>query len=154
MINIIRPQEIEPWQKPLLFNDALWLGNVQSQSERYLKIFSQNKKPTKGLSYNIKKLYAKNKRHQFNTWKRIIDTHKAENRYIKLSQCFQVSRTEIRCIKIKSHIVQNTPGRGRKYKISKTLERKLVRNVSKDPRTTSETMVQHLARCSLKGDTD
>lgn len=86
--------------------------------------------------------------------KRVVDTHKAENRYIKLSQCFQVSRTEIRCIKIKSHIVQNTPGRGRKYKISKTLERKLVRNVSKDPRTTSETMVQHLAHCSLKDNND
>lgn len=84
--------------------------------------------------------------------KRIVDTHKAENGYIKLSQCFQVSRTEIRGIKIKSHIVQNTPGRGRKYKISKTLERKLVRNVSKDPRTTSETMVHDLAHCSLKDD--
>lgn len=36
-----------------------------SQSERYLKMFSQNKKPTKGLSYNMKELYAKNKRYQF-----------------------------------------------------------------------------------------
>ena len=78
--------------------------------------------------------------------KRIVDAHKAGEGYTKLSQRFQVSRTGVRSI-IKefkeSHTVQDKPGRGRKRKISKTLarERKLVRDVSKDPRTTVKTPV-------------
>ena len=84
--------------------------------------------------------------------KRIIDAHKAGEGYTKLSKHFQVSRTGVRSIiqKFKdSHTVQNKPGRGRKRKISKTLERKLVRDVSKDPRTTSKTLVNDLATSAI-----
>lgn len=51
--------------------------------------------------------------------------------YTKWSQHFQVSTTGVRSIikKLKeSHRVQNEPGRGRKPKISKTLERKFANN--------------------------
>lgn len=55
--------------------------------------------------------------------------------HYKLLKHFQ---TEVRCIteKLKTCSVQNKPGRGREWKISKTLEeRKLVINVSKALRT-------------------
>lgn len=46
-----------------------------------------------------------------------------------------MSRTETRCITKKSkecHTSENKASNGRRWKISKTLEEKLVRNVSKD----------------------
>ena len=82
--------------------------------------------------------------------KRIVDAHKAGEGYTKLSQRFQVSRTGVRSIikKLKeSHTVQT--GRGRKRKFSKTLERKLVRDVSKDPRTTAKTLVNDLTKSGI-----
>lgn len=77
---------------------------------------------------------------------------KQEEGYTKLSQHFQVSRTGVRGIikKFKeSHTVQNKPGPRRKQKISKTLERKLVRNMSKDPRTTAKKLVNDLAKLGI-----
>ena len=41
-------------------------------------------------------------------------------------------------------------GRGRKAKISKTLERKLVRDVSKNPRTTARSLVNDLAKSGFE----
>ena len=81
--------------------------------------------------------------------KRIVDAHKAGEGYTKISQRFQVSRSGVRSIikKFKeSHRVQNKSGRGGKRKISKTLERKRVRDVSKDPGTTTKTLVNDLAK--------
>ena len=46
--------------------------------------------------------------------------------------------------------VQNKSGRGRKRKISKSLERKLVRDVTKDPRTTAKTLMYELAKSGLE----
>ena len=84
--------------------------------------------------------------------KRIIDAHKAGDGYTKLSKRFQVSRTGVRSIrKFKEiHTVQNKTGRGRKRKISSTLERKLARYVSKDPRTTAKTLVNDLATSGIE----
>lgn len=48
-----------------------------------------------------------------------------------------------------THTVENKTGRGRKRKISKTLKRKLVREVSKDPRTTAKTLVNDLAKSGI-----
>lgn len=45
-----------------------------------------------------------------------------------------------------SNTAQNKPCRGRKWKISKTLERKLVRDLSKDPRSTAKTRMNDLAK--------
>ena len=66
--------------------------------------------------------------------KRIVNAHCKGEGYTKLSKHFQVSRTAVRGVikKFKeSSIVQNLSGRGRKAKISKILERRLVRDVSK-----------------------
>lgn len=63
-----------------------------------------------------------------------------------------MSRSAVRSIIKKFneiHIVENMTGRGRKRKISKTLERKLVREVSKDPRTTAKTLVNELAKSGI-----
>ncbi len=80
---------------------------------------------TKKLSLDLRKILTKDEKHT------------------RLS-AFQVSRIDVRNI-IKTfeetHTVEN---RGRKRKILKTLERKLVREVSKDPRT--KTLVNDLAR--------
>ena len=65
--------------------------------------------------------------------KRIVNAHCKGEGYTKLSKRFQVSRTGVRGIikKFKeSSVTQNLSGRGREAKISKTLERKLVRDVS------------------------
>ena len=65
--------------------------------------------------------------------KRIVNAHCKGEGYTKLSKRFQVSRTGVRGIikKFKeSSVTQNLSGRGRKAKISKTFERKLVRDVS------------------------
>lgn len=69
-----------------------------------------------------------------------------------ISQRFQVSRTVVRSVikKFKkSDTVQNKPGRGTKKKISKSLERKLMRDVSKDPRTTGKTKMNDLAKSPI-----
>ena len=66
--------------------------------------------------------------------KRIVNAHCKGEGYTKLSKRFQVSRTAVKGVikKFKeSSIVQNLSGRGRKAKISKILERRLVRDVSK-----------------------
>lgn len=84
--------------------------------------------------------------------KRIVDAYKAGEGSTKLSQRFQVSRSGVRSIikKFKeSRTVQNKSGRGRKPKISKTLERKLVRDVCKETRTTSKTLVNDLAKSGI-----
>lgn len=84
--------------------------------------------------------------------KRTVYAYKAGERYPKLSQCLQVSRSGVRSVikKFKeSHTGQNKSGRGRKRNISKTLERKLVRGVSKDPRTTTDTRVNDLTKSGI-----
>lgn len=63
--------------------------------------------------------------------KRSVDAHKEGGGYTKLSHFFQVSRTGVRRIikKFKeTHTVQNKPYGGRKWEISKTLERKPWKN--------------------------
>ena len=63
-----------------------------------------------------------------------------------------MSRTAVRGIirKFKeSSVIQNLSGRGRKAKISKTLERKLVRDVSKKPRT-AKSLVNDLAKSGFE----
>lgn len=80
--------------------------------------------------------------------KRIVNAYGKGEGYKTLSNRFQVSRTAVRGIikKFKERgIIQNLAGRGRKPKISKTLERKLVRDVSKDPTTTAKSLVNDLA---------
>lgn len=84
--------------------------------------------------------------------KRIVEAHKEGEGYTCLSKRFQVSRSAVRSIIKKFneiHTVENMTGRGRKRKISKTLERKLVREVSKDPRTTAKTLVNDLAKSGI-----
>ena len=60
-----------------------------------------------------------------------------------------MSRTAVRGITKKfkeSSVIRILSGRGRKAKISKTLERKLVRDVSKNPRITAKSLVNDLAK--------
>lgn len=64
---------------------------------------------------------------------------------IQLSQCFQVSRTRVRS---KGLTVKDKPGRGRKQTTSKTLERKLMGDVSEEPSVTAKTLVNDLAKLS------
>lgn len=62
-----------------------------------------------------------------------------------------LSRTGVRSItkKLKkSHTAQNKPGRSSKHKISKALERKVVRGVSEYPRTIVKT-VKDLAKLGI-----
>ena len=47
-------------------------------------------------------------------------------------------------------VIQNFSGRGRKAKISKTLERKLVRHVSNNHRTTAKSLVNDLAKSGFE----
>jgi len=84
---------------------------------------------------------------------RIVNAHKAGNGYTSISKQFQVSRTGVRNIikKLKDiNTVQNKTGRGRKQTISKSLERKLARDVTKDPRTTAKTLMYELAKSGLE----
>lgn len=70
---------------------------------------------------------------------------------IQLSQCFQVSRTRVRSNikKFKEGLtVKNKPGRVRKQTTSKTLERKLMGDVSEEPSVTAKTLVNDLAKLS------
>ncbi|KAI4795776.1 hypothetical protein KUCAC02_029659 [Chaenocephalus aceratus] len=65
-----------------------------------------------------------------------------------ISKRFTVSRTAVRCIIAKykeTNSVRNKPRRGRKRKISRTLERKIVRDVSKNPQTSVKMIVADLA---------
>ena len=85
--------------------------------------------------------------------KRIVNTHCKGEGYTNLSKHFQVSRTAVRGIikKFKeSSVIQSLSGRGRKAKISKTLERKLVCDVSKNPRTTAKSLVNDLAKSGFE----
>lgn len=85
--------------------------------------------------------------------KRIVNAHKAGEGYTSISKRFQVSRTGVRGIiqKFKeTNTVQNKTGRGRKRIISKTLERKLARDVSKDPRTTAKALVNDLTKSGIE----
>lgn len=70
--------------------------------------------------------------------KKIIEAYKVGEGNTKLYKHFPVSTAGVRS-KIQkfkdSHTVQSKPGWGRKRKISKTLETKLVKDVSKDLRT-------------------
>ena len=85
--------------------------------------------------------------------KRIFNVHCKGEGYTKLSKRFQVSRTAVRGIikKFKeSSVIQNLSGRGRKAKISKTLKQNLVRDVSKNPRTTAKSLVNDLAKSGFE----
>lgn len=84
---------------------------------------------------------------------RIVNAHKDGEGYTSISKRFQVSRTGVRGIiqKFKeTNSVQNKIGRGRKRIISQTLERKLGRDVSKDPRTTAKTLVNNLTKSGIE----
>lgn len=80
--------------------------------------------------------------------KKIVEAHDKGEGYTAISKRFTVSRTAVRCIIAKykeTNSVRNKPGRGRKRKISRTLERKIVRDVSKMPRTSAKMIVADLA---------
>lgn len=80
--------------------------------------------------------------------KKIVEAHDKGQGYTAVSKRFTVSRTSVRCIIAKykeTNSVRNKPGRGRKRKISRTLERKIVRDVSKMPRTSAKMIVADLA---------
>uniref|UniRef100_A0A3B4U8C2 Tc1-like transposase DDE domain-containing protein n=1 Tax=Seriola dumerili TaxID=41447 RepID=A0A3B4U8C2_SERDU len=80
--------------------------------------------------------------------KKIVEAHDKGEGYTAISKHFTVSRTAVRCIIAKykeTNYVRNKPGRGRKYKIPKTLERKIVKDVSKNPRSSAKMIVADLA---------
>ena len=79
---------------------------------------------------------------------KIVEAHNKGQGYTAISKRLTVSRTAVRCIIAKykeTNSVKNKPGRGRKRKISRTLERKLVRDVLKEPRTSAKAIVADLA---------
>ena len=68
--------------------------------------------------------------------KKIVEAHDKGEGYTAISKRFTVSRTAVRCIIVKykeTKSVRNIPGRGRKLKISRTLERKIVRCQQESP---------------------
>ncbi|GAA6106518.1 histone H2A.Z-specific chaperone CHZ1-like [Tachysurus ichikawai] len=76
-----------------------------------------------------------------------MEAHDKGEGYTAISKRFTVSRTAVRCIIAKykeTNSVRNKPVRGRKHKISRTLERKIVRVVSKMPRTSAKMIVADL----------
>ena len=80
--------------------------------------------------------------------KKVVDAHLKGDGYTTISKRFTVSRTAVRCIIAKykeTHSVQNKPGRGRKCNFSKTLERKIIRDVNKNPRISAKIIVTELA---------
>lgn len=73
--------------------------------------------------------------------KKIIDKHLKGKGYKTISKQLEVPVTTVAHIiqKFKTHgTVANLPGRGRKRKIDDKLKRRIVRIVSKEPRTTSK----------------
>lgn len=79
---------------------------------------------------------------------KIVEAHDKGQGYTTISKRFTVSRTAVRCIIAKykeTNSVKNKPGRGRKCKITRTLERKIVRDVRKEPRTSAKVIVADLA---------
>lgn len=84
--------------------------------------------------------------------KRIVDAYKSGEGYKKLSKRFNVSKTGVRSIVKKfeaTKMLVNKTGRGRKRKISKMLERKLVRTATKNPRVTAGTLVSDAAKSGV-----
>ncbi|KAJ3599196.1 hypothetical protein NHX12_033159 [Muraenolepis orangiensis] len=80
--------------------------------------------------------------------KTIVQAHDKGEGYTAIFKHFTVSTTAVRCIIAKykeTNSVRNKPGRGRKRKISRTLERKIARDVSKKPRTSAKIIVADLA---------
>ena len=80
--------------------------------------------------------------------KKLMEAHDNGEGYTAISKCFTVSKTAVRCIIAKykeTNSVRNKPGCGRKHKISRTLERKIVRDVSKMPQTSAKMIVSDLA---------
>ena len=76
-----------------------------------------------------------------------VEAHDKKEGYTAISKHFTVSRTAVRCIFAKhkeTNSVRNKPWRGRKRKISKTLERKIIRDVSKKPQTSAKMTVADL----------
>uniref|UniRef100_A0A3Q4MQF2 Paired domain-containing protein n=1 Tax=Neolamprologus brichardi TaxID=32507 RepID=A0A3Q4MQF2_NEOBR len=68
--------------------------------------------------------------------------------YIAISKQFTVSRTAVRCIIAKykeTNSLRNKPGLGHKRKVSRTLERNIVTDVSKEPWTFAKMIVANLA---------
>lgn len=81
-----------------------------------------------------------------------VDLHLQGEGYTAISKHFMVSRTAVRCIIAKhkeTKSVKNKPGRGRKRKISKTLQRKIIRDVNKNPQTSAKMIVAELASSGL-----
>lgn len=88
--------------------------------------------------------------------KRIVDAHHEGKGYTASSKHFTVTKTAVWCIIAKHQgrkSVANKPGCGQKLKILKTLERKIIRDVNKDPQVSAKVMVAGLfwSRC-VKGD--
>lgn len=80
--------------------------------------------------------------------KSIVDAYRAGEGFKKLSKRFNVSINVARCIVKKfkvTKILETKTGRGRKRKISKSIKRKLVWAVSKNPGVTVRTLVSDAA---------
>ena len=79
--------------------------------------------------------------------KKIVEAHENGQGHTAISQHFTESRTAVHCIIAKykeTNSVRNKPGRGHKCKISRTLERKIVRDVSTNPWTSAKMIVADL----------
>lgn len=80
--------------------------------------------------------------------KKIVEAHDKGEGYTAISKRSTVSRTAIRCIIAKykeTSYVRKKPGRGHKRKNSRTLERKIARDVSKMLQTSAKMIVADLA---------
>lgn len=79
---------------------------------------------------------------------KIVGAHNDGKGYKAISKSFGVPPSTVRAIIKKfeaCNTVSNLPGRGGKAKISPSMERKIVREVSKDPRTSTKTIVKDLS---------
>lgn len=84
--------------------------------------------------------------------KRIVEAYKAGEGYKKVSKRFNVSRSGVRRIIKKfqgTELLVNKSGRGRKRKMSKILERKLVREAKKNPRVTADKLVNDASKSGV-----
>jgi transposase len=80
---------------------------------------------------------------------KIVSSHNKGQGYKAISKSFQVPVSTVRAIikKFKIlHSTENRPGRGRKQKLSPKLERKLVREVNKNPRKTIKAIREELSQ--------
>lgn len=102
------------------------------------------------MSCHLRKRHVKNKRNQFRLKKNNYWCSQSRRLIYKVNTRFpSVKNWSAKYQEIQRKPFPFLPGRGRKGKISKTLERKLVRHVSEVPRTTATTLVHDLAKSRI-----